>query len=183
MFSLLSGMMFIGIAIGPTVGGQLVKHTGNILVVYYLGLGIHAALALAFWLAIPESHSPKQLAAARRKYSAAHAAFDASRKTFGARALAIAITPLRPLAVFAPVTATSSNGSGKTEDRDWNLTFLAGALGAILMTNGGLWYYIQYAITRYSWSPVEVGYWMTSVCITRASFLAIGLPSRRRRPS
>jgi MFS family permease len=177
MFSLLSGMTFIGVAIGPTVGGQLVKHSGNILTVYYFAFVINIMLALAFWFLVPNSRSHTQLAASRRKYAIARATSDENQNSFSARAYAIAITPLRPLAVFAPVKITTYDLSRNAGKRDWSLMFIAAALGFVLVADGGLWYYTQYAVTRYSWSPVEVGYWMSSICIIRAAFLVVGLPS------
>jgi hypothetical protein len=87
---------------------------------------------------------------------------------------AVVSAPLRPLAIFVPPVVTRP---GKPARRDWSLTLVAFAQASMAMIFGGIPYKIQYALSRFSWTSVDIGYWLTSIGIARATHLAIVLPS------
>jgi MFS family permease len=54
-FSLNIGIFCIGVAIGPTIGGALISYSSDILSVFYMSAAINLAVALIYWLVVPES--------------------------------------------------------------------------------------------------------------------------------
>ena len=54
-FSLMLGLLFCGMALGPTLGGLLISRTNNILSVFYAAATLHATYALLALFVVPES--------------------------------------------------------------------------------------------------------------------------------
>jgi hypothetical protein len=129
--------MRVGVAIGPTIGGLLIRLTGSVLSVFYLETCVHAIYCFANWFIIPESLTSAQMAAARKK----HEAMLAARKeeTAPMSMLAAAAFHVKrvlwfftPLAIFLPIVKQSSNPL-KRAKRDWNLTLVVLAHGCVLL--------------------------------------------------
>jgi MFS family permease len=72
VFGYLHGCMFTGIAIGPFLGGIIVKAADDVLVVFYVALLCHLTFILSVLFLIPESLSKERQAAAREKLKLAH---------------------------------------------------------------------------------------------------------------
>lgn len=170
------GAFFIGIALGPTVGGQLVKYSGNILSVYYLAFGVHVLYALVLWTVLPESRSKVQMAASRRKYNLECQELAAKERSWFTRTVTNVTWFARPLAIFIPKRVESATSPGKLGKRDWGLLQVASSQWALTMILGGIGFKLQYALARFGWTPVEVGYWLTIVGVTRVFHLAVILP-------
>ena len=68
IFALFVGIMFLGTALGPTLGGLLIKYTGNLIIVWYLALTIHVCYACMIWFVIPESLTKEKMAESKRLY-------------------------------------------------------------------------------------------------------------------
>jgi MFS family permease len=129
------GTFFIGMALGPTLGGLLIAWTGNILSVYYLATIVHVAYAVVNWTVLPESLSPAQMEKARRKYEEALEIGKHARQ--GKPWLNSTISRLtafaRPLAIFIPRRVERAGSPGKVARRDWSLTLVAAAQACITM--------------------------------------------------
>jgi MFS family permease len=179
-FSLLMGTFFIGMALGPTIGGLMVKHTGNILSVYYLATSVHVLYAIVLWTVLPESRSPAQLAVAQRKYETDHAAMALKRKGFMSRVIYASTGSLRPLAIFIPRRIESASSPGKLGKRDYRFLLIVAAQASVTMIFGGIPFKLQYVQAVLGWTSVEMGYWLTSIGITRALHLTIVLPCKRK---
>lgn len=131
VFSLHLGLMFTGVAIGPTLGGLVIRFTDRFIYVFYISAIIHAVYALVVWFIIPESLSRSEMleARARRKiddeeYRVAHAhggLLVLLKRTFAF---------LTPLSIFSPIELSNGNPA-KGKRRDWSLLFLIIASGFV----------------------------------------------------
>jgi MFS family permease len=171
-FSLFMGALLVGLAGGPAVGGQIVKYTGSALSVFYLAFGMRVLTMLVLRL-VPESRSSVQMAGSRQKTVDDRSAAAAKNPSVGARVLAVLGAPLRPLAIFIPPVI---DRPGKAKRRDWSLTLVA--VGQVSMTaiGGAIPYKIQYALARFTWTSVDIGYWLSANGIARAVYLLAILP-------
>ncbi|KAI0260813.1 major facilitator superfamily domain-containing protein [Gloeopeniophorella convolvens] len=167
IFSRFLGLVFTGMAFGPSLGGIAERLSGSPYIIFYLALGSHCINAFFTWFVIPESLLPAQMEAARRAKRA-----ESSRwygKIFGF---------ITPLAVFAP---TAPEGGGATPQkaikRDWSLTWMAFSYFPDSLILGGMQYWFQYASGKFGWTGEIVGYYISMIGITRALFLAVGLPA------
>jgi len=177
VFSLFVGLMFSGIAFGPTLGGLIVKHTGNLLTVFYIACAVHILWAMMLWFIIPESVTRAQMVESRRGYTVQleQAKRDAPGRPFMSR-FKILFSFLSPLALlfFAP---SSMNGKqSKVQRGAWSLRFVALSYGCTVLLFGGYSYKFQYTSYKFQWTSEEIGYWLSIVGLTRAFFLTLVLP-------
>ncbi|KAJ6497032.1 major facilitator superfamily domain-containing protein [Mycena vitilis] len=191
LFSLLLGLVFTGIGIGPTIGGLLIRFSGNLLSVFYLATVIHGAFALMCLIALPESLTKTQMQAASVQYHESLRLLDEQERTLLTRIQRI-FTFLKPLLIFfpEPVERHSNTNPLKGRKWDWNLTLIAMAYGFTISIMGSFSYKFIYMRATFGWSSEYLGYYLTIAGATRAAFLAIILPlgiqvvrtaSKRRR--
>lgn len=121
------GLLFAGVAFGPTLGAVLVETTDNILSVFYLGAGGYFAYIIFLAFIVPESLSVDAREAISERRDKAREERRASREapslTWGylAQLASQSLIFLAPLAIFLP---RQTNEPGK-KGKDWNLTFVA----------------------------------------------------------
>lgn len=142
-FSRSLGLLFIGVAFGPTVGSLLIRLTQSTMSVFYMATAAHVLYALSIWFIVPESLSPRVRAinratwatekeeAKRVKALAVEKARDNGQSALMVKAtyrMKNALDFLRPLATVAPVTIQDGKTLGKKR-LDWSLTLIAGAFG------------------------------------------------------
>ncbi|KAJ3997400.1 major facilitator superfamily domain-containing protein [Lentinula boryana] len=173
IFSTLQGMVFIGLAIGPWLGGLITSSIGteslNPYTLFFVSSAMLALLLCFVALVLPESiekkyqHSETNVGRRRKP-------LKASIKSGFAELLA---GFLSPISIFIPRIITNFEGSRK---RDWNLTFAGGALFLYLISIGVFSIKYLYAKHIYSWSSNELGYYMSLLWITRAINLLVVLP-------
>ncbi|OCB86786.1 MFS general substrate transporter [Sanghuangporus baumii] len=200
-FSLGAGLLFVGMALGPTVGSVLVRVTHTPMVVFYLATGLHALLALYVWTIVPES-LPKSAQKANRKRAErarleeAEAEVQAalvqgvqeSWKVIGRTKVLFSF--LSPLSIFAPVTLENApaGASSSKKRKDWSLTFIAASFGFYSFVIASYQYKFQYAAATFGWTSEELGYWLSLVGASRAIYLTLALPfiikffNRRKQP-
>ena len=130
------GLLFSGVAIGPTLGGLLISHTGNLLSVFYVSAGVHTAYLLCALFVVPESLT-KEAALANKEAARV-------KKEQDAITLAKKEENMNPIHrrmdqtlrtvffFFSPLSILMPYKSETSRRRDWNLTILAASYG--LMT-------------------------------------------------
>jgi MFS family permease len=132
IFSLNLGLVFIGFAVGPTLGSLLISYTGRTISVFFAAGIVHLIYASLIWVIVPESLSRSRMEEA--KYNHAQRSSEPllrhenpriQRALAGARRLLMFMSPL---SVFFPDLRPHSNPLKKPK-RDWNLTLLAAAYG------------------------------------------------------
>ncbi|KAI9442746.1 MFS general substrate transporter [Lactarius indigo] len=167
IFSRLLGVLFTGVALGPSLGGLTERLSGNPYVVFYIALGSHVITACFLWFIIPESLLPAQMDAARRAHRASNQGRFPSW-VFGFFA---------PLAVFAPVARKDGVTPQKFLKKDWSLTWLALSFAPDSLVFGGVQYWFQYAAGKYNWTGEMIGYYISLAAVCRALYLTLGLPA------
>lgn len=139
IFSLSLGLMMIGMSLGPTVGGLIIRATHQTIAVFYFATAIHIWYAFMVWFVMPES-LPRALMRTnrrRREEEIARARTEREAVAGDARGLRTAMRLksafafLSPLTVFAPVPMenTASGSPLKAGKKDWSLSFLAACYG------------------------------------------------------
>lgn len=130
VFSLSLGLIFSGMGIGPTLGGLLIRVTGDILSVFYFATLTHFIYAFLIWFIIPESLTQAQRRMSRVKHSHSNTVSRDGQNKWTIWMKRI-FGFLSPLSVFMPEVTTGTNPL-KTPRRDWNLTLVAFAYGFTL---------------------------------------------------
>jgi MFS family permease len=179
IFSMNLGIIFAGVAVGPTLGGLLNRVTRQTISVFYAASLIHLIYAFMIWFIVPESNSKRKMQLAKAKYQEE---LTESRRT---GEVAGVISRLRverlfsflsPLAVFNPSRAQVSGNPLKPPRRDWNLTLVALGYAFTISIMGSVTSIFQYAQITFGWSSETLAYWLSLVGAARAFHLAIILP-------
>jgi MFS family permease len=127
--------MFTGMALGPTLGGLLIRVTNNILSVFYASAITHLIHGVFTWIIIPESLSRLQMVDSRVRHRDEIRLLKEAREgiTVG---LSVKIKRLfgflSPLTMFMPVQVKGRDPL-KAHKRDWNLTLVAAGHGLTVM--------------------------------------------------
>lgn len=170
IFSRVHGLLFAGLALGPTIGGLAEHLSGKPYVVFYIALVAHVIIACFFWFITPESLLPAQMDAARRVKRASNEGYFSSW----------ASGFFAPLTVFAPVAHKGGVTPQKSLKKDWSLTWLAFSFAPDSLVMGGIQYSLQYAAGKYNWTGEMIGYYISAAAVTRALYLVLGLPALLR---
>ncbi|KAH8106785.1 major facilitator superfamily domain-containing protein [Cristinia sonorae] len=157
IFSLFYGLIFCGSALGPTVGGLIVRFTGTPLSVFYMGLCIHTR----------ESRRQYDQNILRIQQEATDAPILARfKRLFGF---------LSPLSVVWETTGRRRSLKAGARG-DWSLILMVTSLGVAALLKGSYSYKFQYALAVFGWSSEQLGYLLSVVGFTRAAFLTFILP-------
>ncbi|KAK7693782.1 hypothetical protein QCA50_003354 [Cerrena zonata] len=175
IFALFVGIMFFGTALGPTLGGVLIKYTGNLVVVWYLSLSIHVLYACMVWFVIPESLTKGKMSESKRLYQEDLNASGTRPVSWMKRIFGF----LAPLNVFLvqPKDANGNPLKRKGFMSKWNLPLIAISYGLTTMLYGSYSYKFQYVSLVWGWSSEQIGYWLSVIGATRAIYLAVVFPA------
>ena len=170
-FGYFHGTLFSGIALGPILAGYLIKWTGTIMVVFYVGLGCHTFFILFLLFAIPESVSKERQLHAREKY----------RIKMQAPQYETWITTLKNYNLFEPLWILWPTGEGSSPTLRKNL-FLLAAIDTTMfgVAMGTLQIILIYAEFQFGWTAVDSSMFLSIVNICRVSVLLIVLPTLTR---
>jgi hypothetical protein len=115
-------------ALGPTLGGLLIRFTGQVLSVFYLEGCLHLMYSFLVWFIIPESLTKGHMELAKARYYAdsLRAGPDSS---LVAGLSGTAQRVFSPLAILGPTAEEVPGNTLKGRTKDWNLTLLAVAYG------------------------------------------------------
>lgn len=128
MFSLALGTMFVGVALGPVIGGILIRATGSILSTFYLAAAVHTLHAAFTFMIIPESQTKARASGAQQRRQVS---LDRRNdRTLGATSvLKSAMRFFSPLAVLLPERISVDGNPLKRSKRDWSLCYIAASYG------------------------------------------------------
>lgn len=116
--------MFTGVAVGPVLGGLLIRSTGTILSVFYFASILHGIYAIFILFILPES-----LTRARARGAHLRREQEKANQAPSGRALGVVKSIAKffsPLVVLLP---ENSLNPLKRRERTWNLFFIAIAYG------------------------------------------------------
>ncbi|CAE7082933.1 unnamed protein product [Rhizoctonia solani] len=169
-FSLWTGIIFAGMALGPGFGSLLIKFTGNAMLIFYIATVFDLVYALYVAFILPESMEPERMQAAREANRRSKKALVVSP----VRGLVLnALAILAPFTIFFPRTVQRPGGRKKYE---WNASFLGLAYALHAVNSGSYSFKYQYAIKAFGWSSTQMGNWLSLLGFTRAFHLTILLP-------
>lgn len=120
-------MIFVGMAVGPTLGSLIRRETSQPLSVFYFAMACHALFALVSWTMLPESVSSERMKASKQKHAAEmNTLLDSGGAETNriSRALRSLVSFARPLAILLPKNAARGRASRKLR-KDWSLTVIA----------------------------------------------------------
>jgi MFS family permease len=175
IFSLALGTMFAGVALGPVIGGILIRVTGSALSTFYLAAAVHALYATSMFLIIPESQTKARASGAQqRRQASLDRRNDSTLRA--ASALKSAMRFFSPLAVLLPERVSVDGNPLKRSKRDWSLCLIAASYGFTTSLMGLVTYVLQYAAGNFKWSSETISYYVAFTGAIRALFLAVILP-------
>lgn len=126
--SLALGLMFTGVAVGPALGGLLIRSTGTILSVFYLACILHGTYTILVLLILPES-----LTRARERGARLRRTREMANQSSSGRVLNLLKYPTRflsPLVALFPEQSLDAKPL-KPRRKDWSLFFIALAYGLV----------------------------------------------------
>ncbi|KAH6895043.1 major facilitator superfamily domain-containing protein [Coprinopsis sp. MPI-PUGE-AT-0042] len=173
VFSLNLGLLFIGFAVGPTLGSLLISYTGRTISVFIAAGIIHVIYATFICTIVPESLSQSRMREAKHNH-----ARRTNESLIGHHNPLIRAVQARARRLFMfmrPLSVPHSDPLKKPK-RDWNLTLLAAAYGFTMALMASYSYSFQYAAATFGWDSVKLGYYVSIVGASRALFLTVLLP-------
>ena len=162
-FGYIYSVFFLGIALGPVIGGLLISRTGSVVTLFYCALAVHASFALFILFLIPESVTKEHMMEATRKWKARYMSADGRPHTAGQwRYWVNLLNILQPLEIFWP------KGRGHEFKRKRrNLVILALVDGILLLNMGAFAVILLYPIYMFNWGDLEVYRSLTNLILER----------------
>lgn len=151
-FAYIQSVFFLGIAVGPVIGGVLINRTGSVVTLFYCALAIHISFALFILFLIPESVTREHMVEATRRHNSRRMSVEGIPYTsrewqYWANLLNI----FQPLTIFWP------RGRGPAFKRKRRNLVILGAIDGILLLNiGAFAVIILYPIYMFNWGDLEV---------------------------
>jgi len=151
-FGYIHSVFFLGIAVGPALGGFLIKRSGSVVTLFYCALAVHLSFAMFILFLIPESVTPEHMREATRKWKMRNLSAEGRPHTTREwRYWSNLLNFLQPLEIFWP----KGQGRGFKLKRR-NLVILALVDGILLLNIGAFAVIILYPIYTFNWGDPEV---------------------------
>lgn len=191
LFALMSGVLFAGVAIGPTIGGLLTVATGDVTATLWIATVLHGGI-VAFLPLFPESlNKARQRAAEEAHKEAERSAPDVS---WTERLRTAALAPLHSLRIIMPERVHEGYEAVPGDEQSapdehislpckhpsgsWDINmllvsiayFLESATIAIVPTK------IQYVQLVFNWDSEMLGFFMSFTALTRMLMLVVCIP-------
>lgn len=171
VFGWLHGCLFGGIALGPLLGGYIVKASGDIVTIFYVTLTCHCMYFLFLAFLLPESLTKQKQVAAREKYNTGLVLGHSQTWISYIYICLKSSNLLGHLRVLYPTGAGSSNALRR------NLILLASVDTAMFgVAIGSMTVVIIYSEYIFHWGNFEANIFIAIVNIFRVSVLLLLLP-------
>ncbi|SGY84187.1 BQ5605_C009g05682 [Microbotryum silenes-dioicae] len=206
IFAVLGGVIFSGIAIGPTLGSILVRQSGSILLPFYIALTMHLLYTSVMMFIMPESLTKTRQYAARERHAAERATRYAAEDEEAHKAKVNGVTMvvlfktkkiarrpwkfLKPLVLILP---RKRQANEKDEDRPmldamgpvkagWDFSMLKIVIAMSCFSIGMAVYQVKlreflYTSYRFGWGAEENGLYLSFIGVCRVVGLIIVLPT------
>ncbi|KAK9471144.1 major facilitator superfamily domain-containing protein [Dipodascopsis tothii] len=170
VFGVLHGAMFLGIAVGPALGGLVVRFTGDLINMYYCSITMQVLSIVAMFTIVPESLSAQRQLNAREVHRLSRQ-FDphTPRRSLSGRVYS-ALNIVEPLRVLWPNDGTKLSVKKNILLLSlMDVTFVCTAMGAMLVI-------MLYSELRFGWTSVETGFFLSVLGSSRVVILLGILP-------
>lgn len=169
IFSLIQGIVFVGLAIGPWVGGLFLPPTGYHDGYFFVSISLMLGTLLYVLFICPESLQRRPM---DNTYIQDELQFKTSPVLVARRVFKSFISALlSPIAMFAPRVVP-----GQGPRLNYNMTFLGLSLFLYLVSTGVYPAKYLYAQHVYTWTTAQLGYYMSVLWVARAFNLLVFLP-------
>ena len=171
-FAYLHSCFFTGIALGPVVGGFVVKATGRLVSVFYIALAAHFFFLCCLVFVVPESLTKERQMIAREKNKVLKESW---------RGL-IWVTPLQTITtlggLLTPLSILWPTGEGSNPAVRRNLISLA-AVDTVMfgVAMGSMTLITIYSGYQFGWGTFESSIFMSIVSTCRVTALLVVLPT------
>ncbi|KAH0604783.1 uncharacterized protein H6S33_006451 [Morchella sextelata] len=168
-FGYFQGCLFLGIAVGPAMGGWLIEATGNVLSIFYFALGAHVFFILYLFCILPESLSDRRKKIAQEKHAQEIQIYGGTLKSW--------VHTMNPVNLVRPLSVLFPTGPGSSPRLRLNLMLLA-ATDTILfgVGIGGMTVIILFAELKFGWGNYESSIYLSIVNVARVTMLFVILP-------
>ena len=151
-FAYIQSVFFLGIAVGPVIGGIVINRTGSVVTLFYCALAIHVSFALFILFLLPESVTREHMVEATSKHNSRRMSVEGVPYTVRQWQYWINL-----LNIFQPLTVFWPEGRGLGFKRKRRNLVLLGAIDGILLLNiGAFAVIILYPIYMFNWGDLEV---------------------------
>lgn len=165
--------LFGGVALGPIIGGYIMKASGKITTIFYVTLTCHCIYFLSITLMIPESLSQARQQAAREKSLAGEESEGSAVRMSSQKWPTI----LQKYNIFAPLTILYPTGEGSSTAVRRNLVLLASVDTLMFgIAMGSMTLMIIYSEYMFGWETFQTTILVTIINVTRVSVLLVGMP-------
>ncbi|KAF8907370.1 major facilitator superfamily domain-containing protein [Gymnopilus junonius] len=169
IFSTVQGMVFVGLAIGPWLGGYFFPAKGYNDGFFYTSIGIITFTLLYVIFVCPESLKHSERTVQSRTQD--DLSFKTSPLLVVRRLIMNFISALLlPISMFTPLRIPGSSRY------NYNMTLVGLSMFLYIVSTGVYSAKYLYAQHVYSWTTAQLGYYMSTLWITRALNLLVFLP-------
>ena len=167
VFGYLHGCMFLGIAVGPILGGLIIKASGNIMTIFYVAFVCHLGFIVFVTSFVPESLSRDQQIAARERHHAELLKQPPRPWTTFTNIANI----FKPLSILLPPRDQTSDITRA------NLVLLATVDTVVFgVTLGSVSLVVMYSEYMFKWGNFEASIFVSIANTCRVGMLVVGLP-------
>ena len=167
VFGYLHGCMFLGIAVGPILGGLIIKASGNIMTIFYVAFVCHLGFIVFVTSFVPESLSEDRQFAARERHCAELLKHPRRPWTTFTDIANI----LKPLSILFPPRDQTSDITRT------NLVLLAAVDTVVFgVTLGSASLVVMYSEFMFKWGNFESSVFVSIVNTCRVAMLVVVLP-------
>ena len=151
-FAYIQSVFFLGIAVGPVIGGVFINRTGSVMTLFYCALAVHLFFVLFVLFFIPESVTKESMIRAkqihnRRLLSTEGVPYTPRQWRYWSNVLNV----FQPLKIFWP------NGRGPAfRLKRRNLVIMGIVDGILLLNIGAFAVILLYPIYMFNWDNLEV---------------------------
>ena len=151
-FAYIHSIFFLGMAVGPVIGGLVINYTDSVIALFYCAVAVHLFFALFIVFLVPESATPEQMVQAtknhnNRRLSAEGVPYSPRQWGYWSNIFNV----FQPLEIFWP---RGRGSSFKLKKR--NLVFLGIIDGILLLNMGASAVIILYPIYMFNWGDLQV---------------------------
>lgn len=171
VFGWLHGCLFGGIALGPILGGYIVKASGKIVTIFYVTLACHCIFFLFLAFLLPESLTrQRQLAAREKEYTGVVREHSQTWVSY-------IHSRLKGSSLLGPLSILYPTGAGSSHALRRNLMLLAAVDTAMFgVAMGSMTVVIIYSEYIFHWGNFETNVFVSIVNLFRVSVLLLLLP-------